>query len=90
MHHVVAAFRDDRPQPQQRSELGIARHPQVTHPYAVGADLLGHGAGVVQRQHIGFMPGVANQHRQLDLGTPRLQAGNNVQDLHGRLPFTAM
>ena len=89
MHHVVVIAGDEGTQLRQCAQLGVAPHAQIAHARAGGPDLLRHRAGVVERHHIAVVPGVLQDHGQLDLGAADIQTGDHVQDLHGRFPFMA-
>ncbi len=91
VHHVVAALGDDRTQPQQRAQLGVAPHARgrarsCRWPGSCSAT----GPGLYSVTTSRVMPGVLQDHGQLELGAADVQTGDHVQDLHRRLPLAAM
>ncbi len=82
MHDVVPASTDQAVQRQQRRQLCIAGHPQITHQVPATADHLRYRARVIQRHHVALMPGVLKERLQLQLSTADTQTRDYLQDFH--------
>jgi len=82
VHHVVTALADHAVQPEQGAQFGVAGHAEVAHLAAVGTDHVRDRAGVVQRDHVGVVPGVLQDRPELKFGAPDAEPGDQVQDFH--------
>jgi hypothetical protein len=90
MDDVVATIANNRAQPQQSAELLVAPHAEVANGHTAGPDLVGDRTGVVQGNDVRFVSGTTHQHRKLLLGATRIKAGDDLENLHPRLPFSRM